>query len=78
MKNLKFQELSISDANVLSRQQMKKITGGFIPPSPCVSDGLECYSVGSTVYTCFTEWEGDEVKSCCCGHDAGNDECYAT
>jgi len=78
MKKLKLSLLDKEGAEVLTREQLKKIKGGGPgsgggSDSPCREDGFVCYEQSGIQYRCFQ----DGWNNCCCGHDAGNDNCNA-
>jgi natural product precursor len=70
MKSLKFKKLNISDADVLSKLQMKKITGGH--------DERGCKDIGTVCHK-YTDEEGEHVATCidqcCCSLDEYNLVC---
>lgn len=72
----RFEQLGTS----LSKVKMKKITGGYVGGGNtfCRNDDHICYVDGhGKEYKCFTLKEGEQEIDCCCGHDAGNQDCYA-
>jgi natural product precursor len=72
MKSLKFSKLNIAETDVLSKLQMKKITGGA-SATLCAGTGTPCGPKDQN-YTCSTVWTNDE-EECCCGYDEYNDDC---
>jgi len=73
--NLKFSGISTT----LSREEMKQIKGGVVPPpTSFCSSGIACHGTG----TCFSYYEGEEETAeehCCCSVDengsGGEDVC---
>ncbi|MFM2337279.1 MAG: hypothetical protein RL115_472 [Bacteroidota bacterium] len=62
----------------LERSEMKNLKGGKAirgGGSLCYHGTEPCYVSEGITYTCYTHWENDE-EQCCCGHDAGNDNCW--
>lgn len=62
--NLKFSGIN----SMLSRDEMKQIKGGIVPPphSFC-SSGIACHGTG----TSFSYYEGED-EHCCCSVDEGS------
>jgi hypothetical protein len=81
MKHSKFKNFSFSDSNLLSRQQMKMITGGKESVgggSACVTNGTICATVGGVTYTCANiPASSSGGEECCCGHSHYNWACQA-
>jgi hypothetical protein len=78
MKKLKLSLQNFEGSEMLTRAQLKKVTGGDVGGSSICANEMEvCYTDGSGYqYTCFTVYEATEEKECCCRHDAGNQNCY--
>lgn len=79
MKHSKFKNFSFSDSNLLSREQMKMITGGVSGGSACVSNGTTCAIVDGITYKCANIPAGSSGgdEECCCGHSSYNWACQA-
>lgn len=71
MKKLKLKLQNFEGSEILTREQLKAMTGGRGSGGYCQVDGYTCWQEGSHTYTCF-----ETSSACCCGHDMGNRNCY--
>jgi hypothetical protein len=81
MKHSRFKDFNFSDSNLLSKEQMKMITGGneSVGGTACLPNGHVCATVDGVVYRCANipggPSGGDE--ECCCGHSRYNEMCQS-